>query len=719
MRTMAWHRWIGALSLVTAAACSSTNTGEPVAPVPTASASAPAASATAEAKPIPPPRADAGLVPRQVLFGNPERAGVRLSPDGKLLSYLAPRDGVMNVFVGPADRPAEAKPVTAEKQRGIRRYYWTENSEYVLYLQDRGGDENFHVHAVDVKTGEAKDLTPFDGIQARVLLLSPKHRDEVLVGINNRDKKLHDLYRVNVKTGKSELVLQNEGYSRFVVDYDLNPRYAQKSVAGGAEEIYAVEKPAKGKAKDSDAKAAPAPKPFTTIPYEDSLVTEFLGFDLSGKTLYALDSRGRDTAVVGVVDQKTGAVKPLAEDPKADADDFLFDPKTMTVQAVATAYERQKWTAVDKAIAPDLEALAKAADGDFEVTSRSNDDKRWIVAYTVSDGPVRYYLYDHAKRKADFLFTNRADLEKVKLSKMAPRVIQARDGLDLVSYLTVPAAADPDGDGVPDKPLPMVLFVHGGPWARDSWGLNPNHQWLADRGYVALSVNYRGSTGFGKKFLNAANKEWAGKMHDDLIDAVEWAVKGKIADRDHVAIMGGSYGGYATLVGLTFTPETFACGVDIVGPSNLLTLLNSIPPYWQPLVEQFAGRVGDHRTDEGKKLLLERSPLSRVDRIQRPLLIGQGANDPRVKQAESDQIVTAMQARHIPVTYVLYPDEGHGFNRPENRTSFYAVAETFLAQCLGGPYQPVGDDFKGSSITVPAGADQVYALPDALKAAGK
>jgi dipeptidyl aminopeptidase/acylaminoacyl peptidase len=336
------------------------------------------------------------------------------------------------------------------------------------------------------------------------------------------------------------------------------------------------------------------------------------------------------------------------------------------------------------------------------------------VAYVLSDGPIRYYRYDRAKKKAKFLFTNQEALESLKLAPMTPVLIKSRDGLELVSYLSLPRAADPDGDGKPAQPLPMVLLVHGGPWARDSWRLNPTHQWLASRGYAVLSVNYRGSTGFGKRFVNQSNMEWAGKMHDDLLDAVRWAADQRIADPKQVAIMGGSYGGYATLVGLTFTPDAFACGVDIVGPSNLVTLLETIPPYWAPMVEMFTKRVGDHRTEDGKKLLLSRSPLSRADQIRRPLLIGQGANDPRVKQAESDQIVKAMKERGIPVTYVLFPDEGHGFARPENRTSFNAIAETFLAQCLGGPYQPIGDDFKGSSVTVPAGAEAIHDLPAAL-----
>jgi dipeptidyl aminopeptidase/acylaminoacyl peptidase len=306
-------------------------------------------------------------------------------------------------------------------------------------------------------------------------------------------------------------------------------------------------------------------------------------------------------------------------------------------------------------------------------------------------------------------------LEGLKLAKMQPRVVKTRDGFDMVCYLTLPADQDAGPKAQPKQPLPMVLLVHGGPWGRDSWGFSSEHQLLANRGYAVLSVNFRGSTGFGKKFLNAGNREWSTKMHDDLIDAVNWAVDQKIAQKDKVAIMGGSYGGYATLVGLTFTPDTFACGVDIVGPSNLVTLLNSIPPYWGPMVQLFKDRVGDHTTDDGKKDLLARSPLSKVDQIRKPLLVAQGANDPRVKQAEADQIVAAMQKHKIPVTYVLYPDEGHGFARPENRLSFYAVTEAFLAQHLGGRYEAIGDAFAGSSITVPNGTDGVPGLEMAIK----
>jgi len=394
----------------------------------------------------------------------------------------------------------------------------------------------------------------------------------------------------------------------------------------------------------------------------------------------------------------------------------MMHPTKMVPEAVGYTYERREWQVLDPAVQGDLDYLKTVAEGDSEVTGRTLDDKHWIVAYQSDSGPVRYYHYDRAAHKANYLFSNRPALESLPLAKMHPTVIQASDGLPMVAYYTLPVWTDNDGDGKPTAPLPTVLFVHGGPWARDEWGYNGAHQWLANRGYAVVSVNYRSSTGFGKNFVNAGNKQWGARMHDDLVDTVNWAVNGGIADKSKVAIMGGSYGGYATLVGLTHTPDLFACGVDIVGPSNLITLLESIPPYWEPLINVFTTRVGDHRTDEGRALLTERSPLTHVDQITKPLLIGQGANDPRVKQREADQIVAAMQAKNIPVTYVVYPDEGHGFARPENRLSFNAVAEAFLAEHLGGKVEAVGDDFTESSIQVAQGANLVKGVAESLPA---
>jgi len=455
-------------------------------------------------------------------------------------------------------------------------------------------------------------------------------------------------------------------------------------------------------------------EPFAKIGLEDALTTSPIGFDKTGRVLYMADSRDRDTAALAAIDIETGNKTVIASNSRADLGNALIHTTEKTMQAVAFTYERREWQILDRSIEGDIDYLRKVSGGDMEVISRTLDDTNWLVAYIVDDGPVRYYRYDRTAKKAHFLFTNRKALEGLSLAKMHPVIVKTRDGLDMVSFLTLPQGTDTDGGARPSKPLAMVLFVHGGPWARDEWGFNPTHQWLANRGYAVLSVNFRGSTGFGKEFVNAGNMEWGRKMHDDLIDAIEWAVKEGIADRKRIAIMGGSYGGYATLAGMTFTPDKFACGVDIVGPSNLVTLLNTIPPYWTPAVELFKKRVGDHTTEEGREFLLDRSPLTYADRIRSPLLIGQGANDPRVKQNESDQIVREMQVKNIPVTYVLYPDEGHGFVRPENRLSFNAVAEIFFSGCLGGRYEPVGDDFRGSSITVSVGAEQVDGLKEAL-----
>jgi len=405
----------------------------------------------------------------------------------------------------------------------------------------------------------------------------------------------------------------------------------------------------------------------------------------------------------------------MAFDEKSDVDEVLVHPVERNVQAVAFNYERRRWSVIDGSIRSDFSCLEKVSEGDFYLTGRTLRDDKWMVSYMVDNGPVRYYLYDRDAGEARFLFTDRKALEQYALAKMHSTIVKSRDGLNLVCYYTLPVGSDQDGDGRPDSPLPMVLLVHGGPWARDTWGFNPYHQWLANRGYAVLSVNFRGSTGFGKDFVNAGNMEWGRRMHDDLIDAVDGAIRKGIASPERIAIFGGSYGGYATLIGLTLTPDRFACGVDIVGPSNLVTLLESIPPYWKPMVELFAKRVGDHRTSEGRTLLLERSPLTYVERIRKPLLIGQGANDPRVKRTESDQIVKAMLEKGIPVTYVVFPDEGHGFARPENRLSFNAVAEAFLARFLGGLAEPIGDDFEGSTITVETGVEEVPGLCEALR----
>ncbi len=648
-----------------------------------------------------PTEADVPLIPRRLLFGNPEKASPSLSNDGKQLAFLADVDGVMNVWVAPSDKPEAARPLTKDATRGIRQYFWAPTNGHIVYLQDKGGDENWRVYSVDIASGATKDLTPFDKVAAQVQEVSERFPHEILVGLNNRNPQFHDVHRIDIVSGARALVQRNDAYAGFMTDDDFKVRFAMRYRPDGGMDLLRLSNGGRF-------------EPYESIGVEDTLTTQPIGFDESGKILYLIDSRGRDTAALFRRDLANGAQMLLAEDARADAQGGIVHPKTKSIQAVAFDYDRVRWQVLDPAIQDDLKYLQTVTDGELSVEGRTLDDSRWIVAYMKDSGPVRYYLYDRPGRKATFLFTNRPALEPVRLARMHARQIRSRDGLTLVSYLTLPVWSDPDGDGRPVNPMPTVLVVHGGPWGRDTWGYDSTHQLLANRGYAVLSVNFRASTGFGKKFVNAGDREWGGRMHDDLIDGVNWAVAEKIADPAKTAILGGSYGGYATLAGLTFTPDVFAAGVDIVGPSNLVTLLKTIPPYWAPQIELFTKRVGDHRTEEGRKFLESRSPLTFVERIRKPLLIAQGANDPRVKQSESDQIVKAMQAKAIPVTYALFPDEGHGFARPENNVAFMALTEAFLARHLGGRAEPIGDGFKGSSVTIPQGLDLVPGVKEAL-----
>lgn len=639
-------------------------------------------------------------IPRRLLFGNPDRALVRLSPGGSWISYLAPDEGVLNVWVAPADRPDQATPVTQDRGRGIHQYTWAHTDRHILYQQDADGDENWRVYSVDVETKKLNNLTPLDNVQARIQHVSPRFPHDVLIGLNDRDARLHDLYRVNIETGAKELVEHNEGFLGFMADDDFAVRFALRYCLDGGTEVLAK----KGAQWET----------FIEVSPEDSMGTQPAALDATGSILYMIDSRARDTAAAVAVEIDTGNHTLLAEDPKADASAAIVHPTTRHFQAVGFTYKRRRWEVLDSALTDDLQRLEEAANGELSVVSRTTADDRWIVAYDSDHSPTQYHMYERTQGNVRFLFSSRQDLDGIELASMHPTVVRSRDGFDLVSYLTLPRGTDPSGRGRPERPLPMVLLVHGGPWGRDHWGFDAYHQWLADRGYAVLSVNFRGSTGFGKRFVNAGDREWAGAMHDDLVDAVDWAVGEKIADRERVAIMGGSYGGYATLVGLTFTPELFACGVDIVGPSNLITLLNNIPPYWAPMRPLLTRRVGDPESEHDKAFLRERSPLTHVDKIQRPLLIGQGANDPRVKKGESDQIVEAMEERGIPVTYILYPDEGHGFVRPENRLSFFALTEAFLAEFLGGSRQPWECDLENASLQVLSGAEHIPGLSDVL-----
>jgi dipeptidyl aminopeptidase/acylaminoacyl peptidase len=686
------------------------------------------------------------LIPRTALFGNPVRAQARLSPDGRYISFLAPKNGVLNVWLAPFGQLDAAKPITDDKKRGIRQHHWADDGRHILFLQDEGGDENWRVYSVDVESRKQVDLTPLDKVRAEIVGLSHERPEVALIALNDRTPEYHDLYEINVASGERKLVERNDQeFAGYLEDLQLRPRLAVKTLADGGGEIYRNT----GKGWESLLKYG----------RDDSLTTHPVIVEEGGTSALMLSSIGRDKAALLRVDLASGKQTLVAESDKADVSGVWLEPRTRKPQAYAVEYLTTEIDPLVPAVGQDIERLKAALGPQFQVVSRTLDDTKWVVAV---DDPIRVvssYLYERGSGKVTKLFDQRPELMSEPLRPMKPLELRARDGMTLVAYLTLPHAAAVPGaghgtasrepgaagqgatgqratnhapgatgqgatghggpDAAPDRPaspVPLVVDVHGGPWARDSYGFNGEHQWLANRGYAVLSVNYRGSTGFGKKFINAGDHEWARNMHNDLLDAVDWAIKEKIAQPDKVAIYGGSYGGYATLVGLTFTPDRFACGVDIVGPSNLFTLLNSIPPYWKSFYEDMVRRIGDPRTAEGRELLKQRSPLTFVDRISKPLLIAQGANDPRVKQAEADQIAEAMKARHLPVTYVLYPDEGHGFARPQNRIAFYAVAEGFLHKCLGGRAEPIGNDFAGSSLQVKAGADYVDGLPAALKA---
>ena len=644
------------------------------------------------------------LIPRRILFDNPDKSEVRISPDGSQLMWLAPLNGVINIWIAPRDKPHAAEAVTEDSGRGIRASNWTYNRDYILFIQDDGGDENWHLYSLELTTGVVRDLTPFDTVSAQIQARSWKHPDEIVVGLNHRNPQWHDLFRINIVSGERTLLLEQERFFRFVVDHELQLRFACEATADGGAQYY--------QRHNGDW------RPWETVPGEDLYTTGIIGFDKTSRLIYMKDSRGRDTSALFSVNLETSERQLIAADSQADITGVMTHPSEKHVQAVTSVYTRKRWQIIDPHIELDFTYLKSLADGDFHITSRSFDDRFWVVVFIVDDGPARFYVYDREARLSTFLFTSRKELENLPLAKMNPVVVRSRDGLDLIAYYSLPPGSEAS-NGIPAQPLPMVFTPHGGPWFRDNWGCHPWHQWLTNRGYAVLAVNFRSSTGFGKAFVNAGNREWGGKIIEDQQDAVRWAIDAGIADPARIAIMGGSFGGYSVLAGLTFTPELFACGINMVGVANLITWMETIPPYWEPMRDLLIARVGDPRTETGRAMLKKHSPFHHVDNICKPLLVAQGANDPRVIQAESDQIVEALQSRQVPVTYLLYPDEGHGFVRPQNNQSFYAMVEAFLAQYIGGRCEPVGEAFEGSSAQILCGAELIKGLPEVLATSDK
>lgn len=603
------------------------------------------------------------LIPRSILFGNPEKATPLLSPDGRRLAYLAPLDGVLNVWVG-TPGAGDDRPVTRDTDRGVRVYFWGRDSRHILYLQDKGGDENWRLFAVDVDGGSERELTPYPDVQVQIVDHDKHFPNDVVIAMNQEDARRHDAYRLDLRTGNADLVARNPGnVVHWVTDTALRVRGAVATREDGGLDLLL-------RATEQDPWAVAL-----SWSAEDALTSGPVSFALDGQSLILRDSRAANAARLVRLSLSSRDVAVLAEDPNYDVAEVMTHPDSYEVQLASFVRARREWTVLDPWIAEDVAAVRGLRDGDFLIYDRTDTDDRWLVGFTEDRAPASYYVYDRAAKRGEFLFSARPALERYPLAAMEPIRFVARDGLAIHGYLTWPP-------GLPRERLPMVLNVHGGPWHRDAWGYDPEAQWLANRGYACLQVNFRGSTGYGKAFLNAGNREWGGKMHRDVVDAVRWAIGQGVADPSRVAIYGGSYGGYAALVGATFTPDLFRCAVSIVGPSNLITFINTIPPYWSSYRSMLYQRVGNPDTEP--EFLESRSPLFHVDRIKIPMLIAQGANDPRVKRAESEQIVEAMRAKGIDHEYLVFDDEGHGFAKPENRLRFYAAAERFLAKHLGG-----------------------------------
>lgn len=629
------------------------------------------------------------LIPRKLLFDNANAFGAQISPDGQWITWIAPFDGVLNIWIAPTNAPHSGEPITRTKGRPIDSQRWPPDGRYVMFVNDETGDENTHVFIVDPKTQELRDLTPIAGVSAQLHMLSPQVPGRIVIALNDRDPRWHDLYILDTDTGKRDLLWLNEQeFMGVYLDWQLRPRHARSASTEGGATLWRIE--------------GDKISPWMDLDHIDSWLTWPNSFDSDNKRLLMRTSVGRETTALTWLDWESGEETVVVEHPRFDVWNALVHPTTFELLAGSVNGAREEWVYVAPEVQVDFELIRNTLPGfEFNITSQSEDNRRWIVEAHKAEQALTSYFYDRDSATLTELFRARPSLDVYQRAPMRPIETKSRDGLHLVSYLTLPANVTTDK---PDTPLPMVLAVHGGPWFRDIYCYNGLHQWLANRGYAVLSVNYRGSTGFGKAFIAASEKQHAAKMHDDLLDMVDWAIREGIADRSRVAILGASYGGYAAFVGATFTPDVFCCSVPIVGISNLQTLLETIPPYWAGFAEFMYRSYGDPRTEEGRKLLAERSPIHRVDRISKPMLIFHGANDVRCKVTESDTIVAAMQDREIPVTYVVYPDEGHGFAKPGNKIAYIAMTEAFFAAHLGGAFEAFGDDLDHSSHEIRTGA---------------
>jgi dipeptidyl aminopeptidase/acylaminoacyl peptidase len=628
------------------------------------------------------------LIPREILFGNPARTDPKVSPDGSQLSWLAPdKNGVLNVWVSAIDG-AKPHPITNEMSHPIGWYKWAADGKHILYFQDNAGDEVQHLFSADLTTGNVRDLSPFRGVRAQNVLTDSRHPESLLVALNLRDRNVFDMYRVDLQTGATALEAENPGdVLTWTTDDNFVIRAATVFDGKSGRTIIRVRDVGDKPWRDLVA------MPFERALFAGQVVNGSLivGFDPDGKSLLIVSALHSDKGRLVRVDLKDGHEHGvIAEDPHCDVafvdvgrlgmePGVILHPVTGAVQAVQFNYMTPQWSFVDPKLKTDFENINREAPGFFDLVSRDNADRVWIVASRRSDAPVTYYKFDRGTKKLSRLFAENPALAKFAVAAKKPGIIKTRDGLEMVSYLTTPPGVDP-------KKLPLVLLIHGGPWDRDSDNYDPEVQFLANRGYAVLQANYRGSTGFGITFFNAGNLQVGLGMIEDVLDAVRWAVDQGIADPKRIAAMGGSMGGFATLRALEMRPDLFACGVDECGPADEAVSFRSSPSYWSNILARWRRRAGDADHDENWNRKI--SPLYHVDAIRAPLLIGQGKNDPRVTMANADAMVAALRKAKREVTYVVYPDEGHGFARPENELDFYGRVEEFLAKHLGGRAEP-------------------------------
>lgn len=645
------------------------------------------------------------LVPRDELFASPTYSELQISPDGKALAFLHPLNGVLNIWVAPIDDLASATPVTRFDSRPPDGFQWSADGRFLLILKDIGGEEHSQLWIANLEKRTVINATADPAVQTKIVKVSARRPGEILVGMNIRDPRYRDIYRIDLATGQRTEVFRNEtNYIDVIADPDFNIRMGVRGNADGSWTYFRLD-PA-------------GPSEFMSIPLVSLRNSKVFGLDAAGR-LTMLDSRDGDKANLVSIDLASGKKTLLAEARRADIMEPLFDEESGALLATREDPLVNEWTVWSGDVRAEFAALEAAVAGPFRIAGQTPDNARWLLLETVPNRADRYSWWDRKGRTLTPLVSMRPALDERTLARRTPVTITSRDGLSLPSYLTLPTGAKLGVDGMPVKPAPLVLLVHGGPWLRDDMTFDPQHAWLADRGYAVLSVNFRGSSGFGSAFMAKADRKWSETMHDDLLDAVQWSIDKGVTAKDRVAVMGLSYGGYSTLVSLSFTPDTFQCGVDLAGPSNLVRLASAMPEWWTWQKPQFLNRMGDPSKPEGAADLLRRSPISRVDAISKPLLVTNGANDPRIFPDQSQEIVDALKARGKPVSYAFYPDEGHVYAKDESNISFAAIAEHFLSKCLGGKAEPYGDDLVGSQVDLKTGAGFVPGLEKALRAAAK